>query len=190
MNKNANNVLAVISGPSGVGKGTVIKRMFALDPSLCESVSCTTRPPREGEANGREYFFVGRGRFEEMIERGELLEYSAHFGNYYGTPKAFVEEKLKTCDVILEIEVDGALQVKAAHPSALLIMIVPPDMDELARRLRSRGTESEEKVAGRLARAGYELSKRSEYDYCVVNDSVDRAAAEILQIIADRKEVS
>lgn len=189
MSKTKGNVLAVISGPSGVGKGTVIKRMFEMCPALCESVSCTTRPPREGEQDGREYFFVTRARFEEMIQRGELLEYSSHFGNYYGTPRAFVEQKLKTCDVILEIEVDGALQVKAAHPSAVLIMILPPSMEELERRLKLRGTESDEKIAQRLARAGYELSKKDKYDYCVVNDDVDRAAERILNIIREEKEV-
>lgn len=185
----SNSVLAVISGPSGVGKGTVIKRMFEMCPALCESVSCTTRPPREGEQDGREYFFVTRARFEEMIQRGELLEYSSHFNNYYGTPRAFVEQKLKTCDVILEIEVDGALQVKAAHPSAVLIMILPPSMEELERRLKLRGTESDEKVAQRLARASYELSKKDKYDYCVVNDDVTSAAERILHIIRKNKEV-
>ncbi len=188
MNKINKNVLAVISGPSGVGKGTVIKRMFGLCPGLCESVSCTTRAPREGEQDGREYFFVSRERFEEMIEGGELLEYSAHFDNYYGTPKAFVEEKLKTGDVILEIDVDGALSVKAAHPSAVLIMILPPSMEELAKRLKSRGTESDEKIALRMARADYELSKKDKYDYCVVNDEVNRAAERILDIIRKEKE--
>ncbi len=189
MSKTKGNVLAVISGPSGVGKGTVIKSMFEMCPALCESVSCTTRPPREGEQDGREYFFITHARFEEMIQRGELLEYSSHFGNYYGTPRAFVEQKLKTCDVILEIEVDGALQVKAAHPSAVLIMILPPSMEELERRLKLRGTESDEKIAQRLARAGYELSKKDKYDYCVVNDDVDRAAERILNIIREEKEV-
>ena len=189
MSKSKGNVLAVISGPSGVGKGTVIKRMFEMCHALCESVSCTTRPPREGEQDGREYFFITHARFEEMIQRGELLEYSSHFGNYYGTPRAFVEQKLKTCDVILEIEVDGALQVKAAHPSAVLIMILPPSMEELERRLKLRGTESDEKIAQRLARAGYELSKKDKYDYCVVNDDVDRAAERILNIIREEKEV-
>ena len=189
MSKSKGNVLAVISGPSGVGKGTVIKRMFEMCPALCESVSCTTRPPREGEQDGREYFFITHARFEEMMQRGELLEYSSHFGNYYGTPRAFVEQKLKTCDVILEIEVDGALQVKAAHPSAVLIMILPPSMEELERRLKLRGTESDEKIAQRLARAGYELSKKDKYDYCVVNDDVDRAAERILNIIREEKEV-
>ena len=189
MNKINKNVLAVISGPSGVGKGTVIKRMFELCPGLCESVSCTTRAPREGERDGREYFFVSRERFEQMIEGGELLEYSAHFENYYGTPKAFVEEKLETCDVILEIDVDGALMVKKSHPSAVLIMITPPDMQELERRLKKRGTESDEKIALRISRAEYELSKSDKYDYCVVNDEVTRAAESILAIIRKEKEV-
>ncbi len=189
MNKIKRNVLAVISGPSGVGKGTVIKRMFEMCPSLCESVSATTRAPREGERDGVEYFFVSKPRFEEMISRGELLEYSAHFENYYGTPKAFVEEKLKSGDVILEIDVDGALNVKKVYPSAVLIMIEPPDMAELTRRLKLRGTESDEKIALRTARAEYELSKKDKYDYCVVNDDVDGAAARILEIIRKEKEV-
>ena len=189
MNKIKRNVLAVISGPSGVGKGTVIKRMFEMCPSLCESVSATTRAPREGERDGVEYFFVSKPRFEEMISRGELLEYSAHFENYYGTPKAFVEEKLKSGDVILEIDVDGALNVKKVYPSAVLIMIEPPDMAELTRRLKLRGTESDEKIALRTARAEYELSKKDKYDYCVVNDDVDGAAALILEIIRKEKEV-
>ena len=189
MNKIKRNVLAVISGPSGVGKGTVIKRMFEMCPSLCESVSATTRAPREGARDGVEYFFVSKPRFEEMISRGELLEYSAHFENYYGTPKAFVEEKLKSGDVILEIDVDGALNVKKVYPSAVLIMIEPPDMAELTRRLKLRGTESDEKIALRTARAEYELSKKDKYDYCVVNDDVDGAAARILEIIRKEKEV-
>ena len=187
MNNIKKNVLAVISGPSGVGKGTVIKKMFELCPGLCESVSCTTRAPREGEKDGTDYFFVSKPRFEEMISRGELLEYSAHFENYYGTPKAFVEEKLETGDVILEIDVDGALMVKKSHPSAVLIMITPPDMQELERRLKKRGTESDEKIALRISRAEYELSKSDKYDYCVVNDEVIRAAESILAIIRKEK---
>lgn len=189
MNNIKKNVLAVISGPSGVGKGTVIKKMFELCPGLCESVSCTTRAPRAGEVDGKDYFFIPKERFEQMISRGELLEYSAHFENYYGTPKAFVEEKLKTCDVILEIDVDGALMVKKSHPSAVLIMITPPDMRELENRLKKRGTESDEKIALRISRAEYELSKSDKYDYCVVNDDVTRAAESILAIIRKEKEV-
>lgn len=187
MNNIKKNVLAVISGPSGVGKGTVIKKMFELCPGLCESVSCTTRAPRAGEVDGKDYFFIPKERFEQMISRGELLEYSAHFENYYGTPKAFVEEKLETCDVILEIDVDGALMVKKSHPSAVLIMITPPDMQELERRLKKRGTESDEKIALRISRAEYELSKSDKYDYCVVNDEVTRAAESILAIIRKEK---
>ena len=189
MNNIKKNVLAVISGPSGVGKGTVIKKMFELCPGLCESVSCTTRAPRAGEVDGKDYFFIPKERFEQMISRGELLEYSAHFENYYGTPKAFVEEKLKTCDVILEIDVDGTLMVKKSHPSAVLIMITPPDMRELENRLKKRGTESDEKIALRISRAEYELSKSDKYDYCVVNDDVTRAAESILAIIRKEKEV-
>lgn len=187
MNNIKKNVLAVISGPSGVGKGTVIKKMFELCPGLCESVSCTTRAPRAGEVDGKDYFFIPKERFEQMISRGELLEYSAHFENYYGTPKAFVEEKLETGDVILEIDVDGALMVKKSHPSAVLIMITPPDMQELERRLKKRGTESDEKIALRISRAEYELSKSDKYDYCVVNDEVIRAAESILAIIRKEK---
>lgn len=187
MNNIKKNVLAVISGPSGVGKGTVIKKMFELCPDLCESVSCTTRAPRAGEVDGKDYFFIPKERFEQMISRGELLEYSAHFENYYGTPKAFVEEKLETGDVILEIDVDGALMVKKSHPSAVLIMITPPDMQELERRLKKRGTESDEKIALRISRAEYELSKSDKYDYCVVNDEVTRAAESILAIIRKEK---
>ena len=183
------NVLAVISGPSGVGKGTVIKEMFRLRPSLKESVSCTTRAPRAGERDGVDYFFVSRERFLQMIEGGELLEYSEHFENYYGTPRAFVEKTLLSGDIILEIDVDGALSVKAAHPSAVLIMIEPPDMDELKRRLEKRGTESGEKVALRISRAEYELSKKDKYDYCVVNEDVTAAAKRILEIIDAEKEV-
>ena len=189
MNKAVRNVLAVISGPSGVGKGTVIKKMFSMRPDLVESVSCTTRQPRAGEQDGKDYFFVTRQRFEEMIAQGELLEYSAHFENYYGTPRAFVENTLKTGDIILEIDVDGALNVKKAYPSAVLIMILPPSMEELERRLKERGTESDEKIALRISRAAYELAQKDKYDYCVVNESVDGAAEQILEIIGKEKEV-
>ena len=182
------NVLVVVSGPSGVGKGTVLKRVMQLHPAMCESVSCTTRAPRGGEREGEAYFFVTRSRFEEMITRGELLEYSQHFENYYGTPRAFVEERLKECDVLLEIDVDGALNVKRAYSKAVLVMVAPPDMGALEERLRKRGTESEESIAKRLSRAGYELSKSDSYDYVVINDEVERAAREICGIIDREKE--
>lgn len=182
------NVLIVVSGPSGVGKGTVLKRVMQLHPAMCESVSCTTRAPRGGEREGESYFFVSRARFEEMIERGELLEYSQHFENYYGTPRAFVESRLKECDVLLEIDVDGALNIKKAYPKAVLVMIAPPDMASLEERLKKRGTESGDSAARRLARADYELSKIDSYDYVVVNDEVERAAQEICGIICKEKE--
>ena len=183
------NVLAGISGPSGGGKGTVITEMCRRRPSLKASVPCTTRAPRAGERDGVDYFFVSRERFLQMSEGGELLESSEHFENYYGTPRAFVEKTLLSGDIILEIDVDGALSVKAAHPSAVLIMIEPPDMDELKRRLEKRGTESGEKVALRISRAEYELSKKDKYDYCVVNEDVTAAAKRILEIIDAEKEV-
>ena len=176
-----------MSGPSGVGKGTIVNRLLQKGGYEL-SVSCTTRSPREGEVDGVSYFFTDRENFEKSIERGGFLEYSEHFGNYYGTPKAFVESKLKSADVLLEIEVDGALQVKAAHPEAVLIMIVPPSEKELLSRLEKRGTESKEKIAERMKRTSYELSKKSLYDYTVINDDLSKAVAEIENIIKKEKE--
>ncbi|MCD8040744.1 MAG: guanylate kinase [Clostridia bacterium] len=183
------NILIVISGPSGVGKGTIVNRLMGGNNNMVLSVSCTTRQPREGEQDGVSYFFVKKERFMQMIERGELLEYSAHFDNYYGTPKSFVEDKLKRSDVLLEIEVDGALQVKKSHPEAVLIMLLPPSEGELERRLKNRGTESEEKIAQRVSRVKYELSRAGEYDYRVVNDDLDVAVQQIKDIIRKEKEI-
>ena len=134
------NLLIVISGSSGVGKGTIVNRLLEQNSALVESVSCTTRAPREGEKDGVAYFFIDKAKFKNMIEEGGFLEYSNHFENYYGTPKFFVEEKLKTNDVVLEIDVDGGLNVKKEHPEALLIMIAPPSREELASRLRGRAS--------------------------------------------------
>ncbi|MDE6613727.1 MAG: guanylate kinase [Clostridia bacterium] len=180
------NLLIVLSGPSGVGKGTIVERLLKSG-GYSLSVSCTTRAPREGEKQGVSYFFTDRRTFESGIREGGFLEYSEHFGNLYGTPKAFVEEKLKTDDVILEIEVDGALQVKRAHPEALLIMIAPPDEGELISRLEKRGSESAEKIRERVKRMEYELSKKDEYDYTVINDNLDVAVEEIKKIIEETK---
>lgn len=176
-----------MSGPSGVGKGTIVKKLLNCG-GFALSVSCTTRAPREREKNGKDYFFLSKTQFEQGISRGEFLEYNNHFGNFYGTPRPFVEKKLKTADVILEIEVDGALQVKKSYSQAVLIMIAPPNRDELIKRLRGRGTESEEKICERLARTDYEMSKSGSYDYTVVNDDLNRAVEEIKSIIKKEKE--
>lgn len=180
------NLLIVISGPSGVGKGTVVDKLLSRG-GYALSVSCTTRAPRDREKDGVSYFFISREKFLKMIESDGFLEYSNHFGNYYGTPREFVESKLKECDVLLEIDVDGALQIKRSHPEALLLMLLPPSAEELRARLIKRGSESEKSVAERLERYAYEYSKKDEYDYVVINDEIETAVAEIEKIIADNK---
>lgn len=178
----SNNLLIVLSGPSGVGKGTVVSRLLQKE-GYALSVSCTTRPPREGEVDGKSYFFISKEEFLKSVEEGGFLEYSNHFENYYGTPRKFVLDKLKISDVILEIDVDGALQVKKAYSAAVLIMLTPPDADELRRRLITRGTESAETIEKRVARCEYELSKKDLYDYAVVNDDLETCVKEIEKII-------
>lgn len=175
--------LLVISGPSGVGKGTIVKEVMNKRANCTLSVSCTTREPRKGEKDGESYFFITHEKFEQMIEENGFLEYSEHFRNYYGTPRLFVEEKLKEGDVILEIEVDGALNVKKAHNEAILVMITPPDKKTLYARLRGRGTEDESEIAKRIERADYELSKAPLYDYTVINDDLDEAVKAVVQIL-------
>lgn len=175
--------LIVLSGPSGVGKGTIVNELLKRRKNCALSVSCTTRAPREGEKDGVSYFFLTREKFEEMIKENGFLEYSEHFSNYYGTPKFFVERKLKEGDVILEIDVDGALNVKKAYNGAILVMIAPPDMQTLYDRLRGRGTEDEDTIAKRIERADYELSKIPLYDYTVVNDDLDEAVGQVVKIL-------
>ena len=181
MNK---GVLVVVSAPSGCGKSTVLHRLMELREKLHFSVSATTRAPREGEVDGVHYFFVERGKFEEMIRDGAFLEFAQYVGNYYGTPRAAVEEQLSLgYDVYLDIEVQGAMQIKEKRPETLLIFLMPPSMEELERRLTGRGTDAPETVRNRLKEAERECQERDKYDFVVVNDEVDRAAAEISGII-------
>ncbi len=177
--------LVVISGASGVGKGTVLGIMMNKRKDLAFSVSATTRPPRPGEVDGVHYYFVTKERFEEMIADGAFLEYDAHAANYYGTPRAQAEEKMERGSVLLDIEPNGAKQVKQAAPEALLIFIMPPSVEELERRLRGRGDTPEDQIQMRMERAIWEMEQRSWYDYVVTNDDAERCAEEILNIIAE-----
>ena len=186
MNK---GILIVASGPSGVGKGTVHSKIREKLPTLSYSVSVTTRKPRLGEIEGVDYFFVNLQKFQEMIENNELLEYAQVFDNFYGTPRAYVEELLNSGrDVLLEIDVQGALQIKKLMPDALLIFIAPPSMKELEKRLRGRATDEPDVILRRLMDAAGELSQQKKYDYVLVNDDVERCAGQYLEIIAKEKE--
>ena len=183
------NVLVVISGPSGVGKGTIVNYLLERDAALIKSVSCTTRAPREGEQDGKDYFFISREEFLSRIRENDFLEYDEHFGNFYGTPRSFVERRLKEKSVVLEIDVVGALNAKRLMPErAVLIMVAPPSMEVLEERLFGRGSESEEERADRMRRVKYELEQAHLYDYDVVNESSDSSADKILQIIRKEKE--
>ena len=177
--------LVVISGASGVGKGTVLGIMMRKHPELRFSVSATTRAPRPNEVDGVHYYFVTKERFEEMIAAGEFLEYDAHAANYYGTPRAQAEEKMANGSVLLDIEPNGAKQVKQSAPEAVLVFIMPPSLEELERRLRGRGDTSEEQIAMRMERAHWEMEQRAWYDHVVTNDDAERCADEILKIIAE-----
>ena len=177
--------LIVISGASGVGKGTVLGIMMEKRKDLSFSVSATTRPPRPGEIDGVHYYFITREKFEAMIAAGEFLEYDAHTANYYGTPRAQAEEKQTHGPVLLDIEPKGAKQVKEKAPDAVLIFIMPPSVQELERRLRGRGDTSEEQIQMRMERATWEMEQRVWYDHVVVNDDPERCAQEILKIIAE-----
>lgn len=176
-------VLTVISGFSGAGKGTVVKQLLQeYDYGL--SISATTRSPREGEQDGRDYFFKTKEEFEKMIREHQLIEYAQYVGNYYGTPKEYVVQQLEQGkDVILEIEMQGALRVREILPEVNLIFLTPPTVDELERRLVSRGTETAEVIRERMARAKEESAYMKEYDYVVVNDDLDECVENVHQLI-------
>ena len=180
--------LIVISGASGVGKGTVLGLMMQKRSDLLFSVSATTRAPRPNEEDGVHYYFITKERFEEMIARGEFLEYDAHAANYYGTPRGQAEEKMERGHVLLDIEPKGAAQVRESAPGAILIFIMPPTVEELERRLRGRGDTPEEQIRMRMERAVWEMEQRGWYDYVVVNDDAQRCADEILNIIAEQAD--
>lgn len=183
--KKTKGTLIVLSGPSGVGKSTVISELLSERPDIHFSVSFTTRLPRVGEADGVSYRFVSREDFEGMIARGELLEYAQYVGNYYGTSLKVIEDKLNAgVDVLLEIEVQGAATVKQKCPDAVLIFVIPPTFEELSRRLHGRATDSEDVIEGRLNQAMSEYKQIPFYDYLVINDSVPNATQEILSILS------
>lgn len=180
--------LFVISGASGVGKSTVLAKVMASRPDLSFSVSATTRSPREGEVDGKDYYFVTREKFLAMIENHEFLEYDAHMDNYYGTPKFQLEEKLQKGSVILDIEPNGAFNVRREKGDAVLIFIAPPSLEELESRLRGRGDTSEEQIRVRQARVAWEMEQSKRYDHVVINDQVDACVEKILQIIAQEAD--
>lgn len=184
---NESGLLIIVSGPSGAGKGTVVSELVKLD-SYALSISMTTRDAREGEVNGEHYFFATHQQFQEMINKNELLEYAQFCDNYYGTPLNYVNEKLESGkNVILEIEVQGALQVKERFPNAILIFLTPSNIEELRNRLEKRATETVEKINMRMARAKEEIKLIDKYDYIVINTIVEEAVNNINTIVESEK---
>ncbi len=178
-------IIIVVSGFSGAGKGTVMKALTAKYDKYALSISATTRNPRPGEENGREYFFVSNEEFEKLIKENGLIEHAGYVDHYYGTPRKFVEDQLDAGkDVILEIEIQGALQIKEQYPEAVLLFIMPPSAKELKKRLTGRGTETEEVIAQRLKRAKEESVGIEKYDYIVVNDDLDECVEQVHDIIS------
>ena len=181
---NHQGILVVVSGFSGAGKGTLMKELLKRYDNYALSISATTRAPREGETDGKEYFFVTKEQFEKMRDERKLIEYAQYVNNYYGTAKEYVEQKMaEGKDVILEIEIQGALKVKKRFPDALLLFVTPPSAEELRRRLVGRGTETLEVINARLARAAEEASGMEAYDYLLINDDLDRCVEEMHQLI-------
>lgn len=177
-------ILTVVSGFAGSGKGTVMKKLITEHDNYALSVSATSRAPRPGEEEGVSYFFRTREQFEEMIRSDALLEYAEYVGNYYGTPKDFVFSKMdEGKDVILEIELQGAMQIKKKYPDTLLIFLTPPSAKELYDRLKGRGTETDEEIARRMKRASEEVLSIKDYDYLVINDNIDDCTERVHEII-------
>ncbi|SEG26355.1 guanylate kinase [Butyrivibrio sp. Su6] len=178
-------IIIVVSGFSGAGKGTIMKELTKRYDQYALSISATTRNPREGEENGREYFFITTEEFEKLIAEDGLIEHAKYVNNYYGTPRKYVEEKLSQgIDVILEIEIQGALQIKEQYKDAVLLFVMPPSAQVLEKRLRGRGTETDEVIAKRLARAKEEAVGIEKYDYIVVNDDLDECVEKVHEIIS------
>lgn len=181
-------VLIVLSGPSGTGKGTICKELLRSHPNLHYSVSATTRTPREGEANGVNYWFIAKDRFQEMVDNDQLLEWAEVYGNFYGTPRRYVQEQLDCGkDVVLEIDIQGAMQIKEKFPQGVFIYIVPPSLEELADRIYKRGTDSLETIKKRLSCASTELASAYNYHYVVINDSVEAAVDKVSAILTAEK---
>lgn len=180
-----NGKLMVVTGPSGVGKGTLVRALLDRNPDIFLSISATTRSPRPGEVDGQHYYFLSREQFESWIAGGELLEWAEYAGNYYGTPRQAISDRIHQGQtVLLEIELLGARQVKASFPDAQTIMILPPSLTELETRLRGRGDENEASMAKRLARAQEEIAAKDEFDHCLVNDDLETAVAQLLEIFS------
>ena len=183
MNK-PHGILLVLSGPSGAGKGTICKALLEQHKDMAYSVSCTTRQPRKGEIDGVNYIFKTKDEFETMITNNGFLEHAKVYDNYYGTPKEYVLEQLAAGkDIVLEIDIQGALQVKKNYPDGVFVFIVPPSLDELSKRIYKRGTDSEAVIKKRLSAATSELVYASKYDYIVVNDEVEKATAKVSKIL-------
>ena len=178
--------LFVISGASGVGKSTILKRVMACRPDLQFSVSATSRAPREGETDGVQYFFVSMEAFKEMIGQGAFIEYDYHMNNYYGTLKSEIVKKTKDGDMILDVEPMGAMRVKELYPDATLIYIAPPSLAVLEQRLRERNDTTEEQIKVRSERVAWEDSQKDKYDFIVINDVLDEAVAQVLRIMDER----
>lgn len=181
-------LLVVISAPSGGGKGTILKKLFAKDDNLVLSVSATTRSPRPGEEHGKQYYFLQKEEFEELISQGKMLEYAQYVGNYYGTPREPVEQWMaQGKDVVLEIEVQGGAQIKKLMPGCVSIFILPPSMEVLEKRLRDRGTEEDATVRKRLEKAREEIPHAKDYDYVVFNDRLEDAVEDLRAILRAEK---